>query len=294
MGNDGGSIPKRRELVKSAARQPTATELKETALESLAHAWSMCPLSSQPLDPNNTVSDARGRLYNYEAVLQGLLPSSEPAAATEEASAEEEAFRATGIRTLKDVVRLRFALRSDERGREFRACPVTLKELGAATRAVYVVPCGHVFAEAAMREIAGAADDSNGHKKKPEEQEERRCLECSDPFEDRDVIPILATSEAEATRLAARMDELKAKGLTHSLKKGKSDKKKRKADEASNGEKENTAGKKKEKKSKDNKGIDSRINNPMTASLTAKVLAEQEERNKRRKLGEGLKREAVR
>jgi hypothetical protein len=32
----------------------------------------------------------------------------------------------------------------------------------------------------------------------------------------------------------------------------------------------------------------------MTASLTARVLAEQEEKNKRRKIAEGLRREAVR
>jgi hypothetical protein len=290
MGNDGGSIPKRRELVKEAARQRTTTELKESALESLAHAWSTCPLSSLPIDPNNTVSDARGRLYNYESVLQCLLPAADGAAALPEA--QEDAFRAAGIRSLKDVVRLRLTVRRDEKGREFRACPVTLKELGAATRAVYIVPCGHVFAEAAIREIAGSAEENT---KTQGQKEERRCLECSEPFEARDVIPILASSEAETARLTARVEELKAKGLTHSLKKDKSEKKKkRKADDAANGDEENGLDKKKEKKSKDNNGIDSRINNPMTASLTAKVLAEQEENNKRRKIGEGLKSEAVR
>ena len=77
MGNDGGSIPKRRELVKEAARLPTTSELKATAHESLTHAWSTCPISSDPLDPHNTVSDARGRLYNYETVLHCLIPSTD-------------------------------------------------------------------------------------------------------------------------------------------------------------------------------------------------------------------------
>ncbi|KAI1076859.1 DUF602-domain-containing protein [Whalleya microplaca] len=298
MGNDGGSIPKRRELVKEAARAPNTSELKTTALESLSHAWETCPLSSQLLDPTNTVSDSRGRLYNYEAVLQSLVPSSttDPSPTAE---AQEAAFRSTGIKSLRDVVKLRFALRRDEKGRAFRSCPVSLKELGAATKSVYLVPCGHVFAEAAMREMPEA---------------ETQCPECSGAFAPRDVVPILPTDEAEVERLARRVEELRALGLSHSLKKEKvsGGRKKRKAEGAA-GEKDsnemNTKGggeaskekddvgrtEKKKKKDKDRNGISSRINNSMTASLTAKVLAEQEERNKRRKMVDGYKRsEAVR
>ncbi len=79
MGNDGGSIPKRRELVKSAARNPTVSELKATALESLSHAWSHDPLNSERLDMENPVSDWRGRLYNYETILKALMPSDDEA-----------------------------------------------------------------------------------------------------------------------------------------------------------------------------------------------------------------------
>ncbi|KAI0173099.1 DUF602-domain-containing protein [Hypoxylon sp. FL1284] len=282
MGNDGGSIPKRRELVREAARLPSASELKATALESQTHAWTMCPLSDAPLDLANTVSDWRGRLYNYEAVLQCLMPS----------AAE---FARTGVRSLKDVVRLKFAIRKgDDDGSkggarpEFAACPVSLKELGPATKSVYLVPCGHVFAEVAMKEISETGD--------------KQCPECSTNFEERDVIPILSTDEAEIEKLAKRVDELKTLGLAHSLKKDKSaGKKKRKADgdakeNGASGEARKEKDKSKTDKSKDDKNdISSRINNPMTASLTAKVLAEQEERTKRRKVIDGYKRsEAVR
>ncbi|KAK8062641.1 hypothetical protein PG997_014738 [Apiospora hydei] len=298
MGNDGGSIPKRRELVKNAARLPTATELKETLHESLTHAWTTCPLSSQPLDLNNkdmVVSDWRGILYNYESILQCLLPTDDAAVP----EAQEEAFRQTDIKGVKDVVKLRFTVRKDEKGREFRACPVSLKELGgAATKAVYIVPCGHVFAEAAMKELQpaegnGKSNSSSGsdEAKKEPEQQKQHCPECSEPFEESNVIPILPTSDAELGKLKARMEDLKSKGLSHSLKKDKSGgKKKRKAEEAANGEKEN--GTKKGKKEKET-GIESRINNSMTASLTARVLAEQEENTKRRKIAEG-RREKVR
>ncbi|KAI1098364.1 DUF602-domain-containing protein [Jackrogersella minutella] len=282
MGNDGGSIPKRRELVREAARLPTSSELKATALESLTHAWTTCPLSDSPLDLSNTVSDWRGRLYNYESVLQCLMPSSSESPIPETQEAE---FSRTGIKSLKDVAKLKITTRKDEKEREFAACPVSMKELGAATKSVYIVPCGHVFAEVAMKEISDT---------------EKQCPECSTPFEARDVIPILSTDEAEIEKLAKRVDELKTLGLTHSLKKDKgASKKKRKAEEAKgngfNGESHKEESDSKREKGKDRNDISSRINNPMTASLTAKVLAEQEERTKRRKIVDGYKKsEAVR
>lgn len=281
MGNDGGSIPKRRELVKEAARAKTGTELKETLLESQTHLWNFCPLSSQPLDSTNAVSDGLGHLYNYESVLQCLLPSDDSSVP----EAQAEAFKASGIKSLKDVVKIKFTLLKTEKGQEFRACPISLKELGAATKAVYIVPCGHTFAEAAMKEIS----ESDAK----EEVKGRRCPECSKVFEENNVIPILPTSEVEIKKLKERLEDLKSRGLSHNLKKDKSkDKKKRKADEVTSDDAEGKV--KKEKKEKTANGIDSRINNAATASLTARVLAEQEENNKRRKIAEGLKRQAVR
>ncbi|KAI0377346.1 DUF602-domain-containing protein [Hypomontagnella monticulosa] len=282
MGNDGGSIPKRRELVREAARLPTSSELKATALESLTHAWSTCPLSDAPLDLSNTVSDWRGRLYNYESILQYLMPSSSETPISEIQQAE---FARTGIRSLKDAMKLKITTRKDEKGREFAACPVSMKELGAATKSVYIIPCGHVFAEVAMKEISDT---------------EKQCPECSESFEERDVIPILSTDEADIEKLAKRIDELKTLGLTHTLKKDKgAGKKKRKAEDAkengNTGEVQKSKDKDTSKSKEDRNGISSRINNPMTASLTAKVLAEQEEKTKRRKMMDGYKKsEAVR
>ncbi|KAI1637787.1 Rtf2 RING-finger-domain-containing protein [Biscogniauxia mediterranea] len=294
MGNDGGSIPKRRELVKEAARQPTASELKATALESQTHAWSFCPLSSSSstsssdaLDPHNTVSDWRGRLYNYESVLRCLMPASSSAETPEPGESESETkkdeFARTGIKSLRDVVKLKFTLRpatDGNGGEEIRACPVSMKELGAATKAVYIVPCGHVFAEVAMREVLAAADADA--KTGTTEQ----CPACSEPFTaPRDVVPVLPTDPADVERCSRRMDDLKALGLTHSLKKDKAasgDKKKKKRKAEKGAEEQNGTEAKKNKKEKND--ISSRINNSMTASITAKVLAEQEEVNKRRKM----------
>ncbi|OAR01607.1 hypothetical protein LLEC1_00453 [Akanthomyces lecanii] len=255
MGNDGGSIPKRRELVKNAARMPTVSELKATILESLGHAWTHCALSDAPLDLDTAVSDASGRLHNYEAVLKHLLPSEE--------LADPDTTSIT-IRSLRDIVKLKFM----NRGGKW-ICPVSLKELGPATRSVYIVPCGHVFAEVAVAEIR-----------------EDLCPECSEPFERGNVITILPTTEKDIERLVKRMEDLRSKGLCHSMKKDKSEKKKkRKGGEVENGDngQENgtTNG---NKKTKTDDARISGINSPLAASLTARVLAEQDEKNKLRHL----------
>lgn len=277
MGNDGGSIPKRRELVKEAARAPTISELKATALESLSHAWTHDPLSSEPLDLDNTVSDCQGRLYNYESVLKGLMPGDDGADAQEEekANGHDMTFSATGIKSLRDIVRLKFKryTPAGSNSKAIWACPISLKELGPATKAVYIVPCGHVFADAAMKEITTDQD--------------KVCPECSETFEEQDVVSILPTDEADVQKLQKRMEGLRSKGLAHSKKQNKSaKKKKRKAGDVDGAGKDGeTERQKKAKSSKTEASTRTRgINNPMTASLTAKVLAEQEERNKRRKL----------
>ncbi|KAI0021738.1 DUF602-domain-containing protein [Xylariomycetidae sp. FL0641] len=281
MGNDGGSIPKRRELVKEAARAPTASEQKATALESLSHAWTHCALTGETLDAATTVSDWRGRLYNYEAVLLCLAG---------EESAPVAEFARTGIRSTRDVVKLKFTLqqrREDGKEKEFRACPVSMKELGPATKAVYVVPCGHVFADVAMKELSATptTTTTTTTEEEQKQQEQKTCPECSSPFEARDIVPVLPSTDSEVERCTKRLEALKTLGLTHNLKKDKSnsDKKQKKrkagADEA-NPEKPKKVASEKDKE----KDISSRINNSMTASLTAKVLAEQEERNKRRKM----------
>ncbi len=257
MGNDGGSIPKRRELVKNAARLPTVSELKATILESLGHAWSHCALSDAPLDMDTAVSDASGRLYNYEAVLKHLLPSEEPA------NPDNVSII---IRSLRDIVKLKFM----NRGGKW-ICPVSLKELGPAIRSVYIVPCGHAFAEVAVTEII---EDS--------------CPECSEPFERENIIAILPTTEKDIERLVKRMEDLKSKGLCHSMKKDKSEKKKKRKGgdvargDGDKGEENGTINR--NKKAKMDDARISGINNPLAASLTARVLAEQDEKNKLRHL----------
>jgi hypothetical protein len=118
--------------------------------------------------------------------------------------------------------------------------------------------------------------------------------QCNEPYAENDVIPILPTLPTDIARLNLRVKTLREKGLTHSLKKAPGSKKRKKgADKETNGEANGTKGsdedKKKsadEDKAKKAQSATNGIKNASTASLTQKVMKEQEERNKRRKMAE--------
>ena len=154
------SIPKRRELVKEAARNPTSAELKETRKEQQGHLWSVDPLSQKPL-AQPVVSDALGRLFNKDSVIEFLLPSEDGDSGRR---IEQEELVAGAFKSLKDVVEVKFEVETAEDGRKSKdhtrrtekwICPVTRQELGPGSKAVYLVPCGHAFSGSAVKEISG-------------------------------------------------------------------------------------------------------------------------------------------
>ena len=154
MGNDGGSIPTRRELVKSSAAALSTTQVKEIQTEQQEHYWSTCALSHEPLRLP-VVSDALGTLYNKDAVIDYLLHVGKEGGEVEKAELEKrgEAFK-DRLRGLRDVVEVYF--HKEGLGPSQRwVCPVTGKALGPGARAVYLVPCGHAFGEVVFKEMSG-------------------------------------------------------------------------------------------------------------------------------------------
>lgn len=260
MGNDGGSIPTRRELVKEAAKNPSASDLKEKQREHLAHRWSQCPVSHKALT-KPIVSDYCGNLYNKDAIIQYLLPAD----VSEVDKTEYDAFIQGRIKGLKDVVEVQFEVEKDDTLKtEKRVCPITGKELGVGVKAVYLVPCGHAFSQEAVREMGTG-----------------ECSVCNEKYDERDVIPILPTTEQDKDFVMKRIERLRESGLTHSLKKDKSSKKRK-----ANGE----HGEKKHKEANgDRNGTGSNgIKNSATASLTKRVLAEEEAKKKRKLENENI------
>lgn len=168
MGNDGGSIPKRRELVKEAAKALNTTQAKEQLTEQQEYHWSTCPLSRRPLAAP-VVGDAAGIIYNKDAVIEFLLKEDgrekEEAGKVADVKREGE-FAELGcagdrLKGLKDVVEVKFEAGKEEKkegsGRsEVWVCPITGRELGPGAKAVYIVPCGHAFAGSVIKEVEGS------------------------------------------------------------------------------------------------------------------------------------------
>ncbi|EEH04441.1 DUF602 domain-containing protein [Histoplasma capsulatum G186AR] len=284
MGNDGGSIPRRCELVKSATRNPTTTELKETLREHLEHYWSTCPLShKQLLAP--IVSDSSGTLYNKDAILKFLLPADDTEDISSKADCEE--ILKGRVKGLRDIVEVKFEIDDGGDGKKRRVCPITRKELGPNVKSVYLVPCGHAFSEEAIREMKSD-----------------KCLQCNEGYLLQNVIPILPSQDAEKKRLISRVQDLNSQGLTHSLKKAPGSNKKRKKNgnsaestaSTTTGSEPASALDSGTATSKHQSAPSSRpdsvtstpapsgIKNAATARLTARVLEEERERNKRRKM----------
>ncbi|KAL4893377.1 DUF602-domain-containing protein [Aspergillus ambiguus] len=283
MGNDGGSIPTRRELVREAARGPSTAQVKEAQRELQEHYWTTCPLSHKAL-MRPIVSDCVGNLYNKDAILKFLLPGDDADDISSKADCEE--ILCGRVKGLRDVVELKFEI-DTERGehpshkldkREAWICPVTAKQLVPNVKSVYLVPCGHVFSEEAIRQLK--AD---------------KCLQCNEPYAEENVIPILPAKDADKQSLIARGQKLAEQGLTHSLKKAPGAKKRKKhanGDSTANAETDAPASKEKEREKQSSRSNTSTptpaasrgIKNAATAMLTARVLEEENERKKRRKM----------
>ena len=133
-------------------------------------------------------------------------------------------------------------------------------------------------------------------------------MQCNESFTSDNIIPILPTSPAEIDRATTRAQRLKEQGLTHSLKKASGSGKKRKKQngdstvtEDANTTTTSEVGlappipKNGSKKSNALPSINvlppttttttGGIKDASTASLTAKVLEDERQRNKKRKLG---------
>ncbi|KAK9382313.1 Rtf2 RING-finger-domain-containing protein [Kockiozyma suomiensis] len=198
MGNDGGSIPTRRELVNLSSREATSSQVFEKNQLTAEFLWKTCRLSLKPLDLP-IVSDYLGRLYNKDAILEWLI--------SPESFGDGEAL-VSHIKTLKDVVELKIS--KDEAGSKW-ICPITGKEMKAGgSKFVYHAECGHVFAESALKEI-----------------EEDSCLECGETTTKDNLIIINPLLETDIELLQKRIEKLQAEGLTHSLKSASSKKKRR-------------------------------------------------------------------
>ncbi|XP_040315611.1 replication termination factor 2 isoform X4 [Herpailurus yagouaroundi] len=152
MGCDGGTIPKRHELVKG----PKKVEKVDKDAELVAQ-WNYCTLSQEILR-RPIVACELGRLYNKDAVIEFLLDK----------SSEKALGKATShIKSIKNVTELRLSDnpawegdkgntkgdKHDDLQRARFICPVVGLEMNGRHRFCFLRCCGCVFSERALKEI---------------------------------------------------------------------------------------------------------------------------------------------
>lgn len=196
MGCDGGTIPRRDELVKVKKRP----EQKDKDAE-LAALWKCCAITQQALQ-EPIVTCHLGKLYNKMSLIEALL----------DRSTLPEEFR--HIKSLKDVKDLKLTKNPeyksdddkkggavDHRGAPY-ICPVLSLEMSGKFRFVAVWNCGCVFSERALKEI------------KP-----NNCHKCTKPFNDEDIVILNGTTEEDINLMKARMEIRQAKNKKNKDKK---------------------------------------------------------------------------
>lgn len=208
MGNDGGSFVQRTEAVKlkQDAHSKASHIPKSTLTKPL---WRTCFLTKEPLE-EPLASDGYGHLYNFSEIVEFLLNKKDFGNAADIVK---------HITTVGDVVKLQVKKNENDKVRGW-VCPITGREMDDGAKFVYLVPCGHVFNESALKHVQGSV-----------------CLEvcpicdhcndqCGTTYDKENIIPI-NPPESAIPVLQERLDKLKAQGLSHSLAKAKKNKKRK-------------------------------------------------------------------
>ncbi|XP_075384589.1 replication termination factor 2 [Tenrec ecaudatus] len=187
MGCDGGTIPKRHELVKG----PKKVEKVDKDAELVAQ-WNYCALSQEILR-RPIVACELGRLYNKDAVIEFLLDK----------SSEKPLKAASHIRSIKNVTELKLSDnpawegdkgstkgdKHDDLQRARFICPVVGLEMNGRHRFCFLRSCGCVFSERALKEIKAEV-----------------CHTCGAVFQEDDVV-VLNGTKGDVELLEARMEE---------------------------------------------------------------------------------------
>ncbi|KAM3960877.1 replication termination factor 2 [Aphomia sociella] len=171
MGCDGGTIPRRDELV----RMKKKPEQKDKDAER-SFKWRNCALSQQRLQ-EPVVACGLGRLYSKSSVLEALLDK------------ETKPESINHIKNLKDIKDLKLnknpAYVETEHtegavgdGSAPYICPISGIEMTGKFRFVFLWSCGCVLAERALKEV-----------------KQNLCHMCQEPFTDNDVIVINGNEE---------------------------------------------------------------------------------------------------
>lgn len=187
MGCDGGTIPKRNEVVKNKQKDKTRDKNSD-----LSAKWQFCAISGLRLK-KPIVSCQLGRLYNKDAIIEHLL---------EQRAGEASSSRPliSPIKSLKDVKDLKLREKQDFDGahqatsgsEQFKAqfvCPISGLDINGKYKFYFLWTCGCVFSERALKEV-------------PNDQ---KCILCSKSYSPELDLIVLNGDELETKDLRQRI-----------------------------------------------------------------------------------------
>ncbi|XP_052897186.1 replication termination factor 2 isoform X1 [Anopheles moucheti] len=192
MGCDGGTIPRRDELV----RLKKKPEQKDKDAER-QFRWKHCALTQQRLQ-QPIVMCGLGRLYSKQNVIEALLDK------------EKMTEACAHIKSLKDIKNLNLTANpaydeaQDDKSSPY-ICALIGLEMSGQFRFVALWTCGCVFSERALKEV-----------------KEKVCSVCQTPYNDDDIV-ILNGTEEETEQMRTKMEARSIRA--RSEKKAKLDKK---------------------------------------------------------------------
>lgn len=183
MGCDGGTIPRRNELVK-VKQKPEPKDYTSH----LIFQWRYCNLTQQLLQ-RPIVTCGLGKLYNKSSIIEAFI-NKEPLP--------------NHIKTLKDILDLKLTenpeFQEDTDAQIESApyiCPITGLEMSGIFKFVALWSCGCVFAERALKEIPT-----------------KTCPKCQRSFDEIDVLALNPeASDEEMTKKKMEMRKKRNKGI---------------------------------------------------------------------------------
>ena len=144
MGNDGGSIPKRSEVVKQKKNNVEVDKAAKAVARS-----TLCAISKEPLR-SPIVACKRGLLYNKEQLIKRLLEKTMP-------------YEFRHIRKLtRDTYAVTISQKIGEQGIQ---CAVSSQQLNGITKFYIGSSCGCLLSDSALK-MVGSADSKSKEESK--------------------------------------------------------------------------------------------------------------------------------
>lgn len=198
MGCDGGTIPKRKEIVKSNNNDKQARDKNAD----LSAKWQFCHLSGLRLK-KPIVACQLGFLYNKDTIIEYLL-NQKQLVNSSAASSTTTTTLIPHIRSMKDIKELKLTEKqsssSDHQassGKEqFKAhyvCPISNLDMNGKYKFYYILTCGCVFSERALRRVPN----------------EKQCILCSKAYNPDSDLIIINGDDKEVEKLNQQMKSRK-------------------------------------------------------------------------------------